>query len=87
MKRKAKPIKNSPHDFRLLLPENISGIHNPMSGREKALMSTLNPKREMIHAVTVVPTLAPMMTLIDWVSVRSPALTKLTTITVVALDD
>ena len=41
----------------------------------------------MIHAVTVVPTLAPMMTLIDWVSVRSPALTKLTTITVVALDD
>ena len=34
MNRKAKPIKNSPQDFRLLLPENISGMHKAMMGRE-----------------------------------------------------
>ena len=42
---------------------------------------------EIIHAVTVVPMLAPMMTPMDCASVISPAFTKLTTITVVALDD
>ena len=31
--------------------------------------------------------LAPMITVMDWASERSPALTKLTTITVVALED
>ena len=41
----------------------------------------------MIHAVTVVPILAPIITPIDWESVRSPAFTKLTTITVVAEED
>ena len=53
----------------------------------KAAMFTLNPTAEMIHAVTVVPMLAPIMTPMDWASVISPAFTKLTTITVVALDD
>ena len=41
----------------------------------------------MIQAVTVVPMLAPMITPIDWVNVNNPALTKLTTITVVADED
>ena len=50
-------------------------------------MSTLNPNAEMIHAVTVVPILAPMITPIDCDKVSSPALTKLTTITVVAEED
>ena len=57
------------------------------SGMEKAAMLTLKPTAEMIHAVTVVPMLAPMMTPIDCANVIKPAFTKLTTITVVALDD
>ena len=42
------------------------------------------PARLSSHAVTVVPTLAPMMTLMACRSVISPELTKPTTITVVA---
>lgn len=50
-------------------------------------MSTLNPRAEINHAVTVVPILAPIMTPMDWVRVSRPAFTKLTTMTVVADDD
>ena len=52
-----------------------------------AEISTLNPRAEMIQAVTVVPMFAPIMTPMDWDSVRRPALTKLTTMTVVAEED
>ena len=41
----------------------------------------------MIHAVSVVPMLAPMMTLMAWPSVNRPADTNETVITVVADDD
>ena len=41
----------------------------------------------MIQAVTVVPMLAPIITLMDSASVSNPAFTKLTTITVVAEED
>ena len=41
----------------------------------------------MIHAVSVVPMLAPMMTEMAWASVSSPAETNETVITVVADDD
>jgi len=41
----------------------------------------------MIHAVSVVPMLAPMITEIDCAKVRSPALTNDTVITVVADED
>ena len=78
---------NSPMDLRLLLPEKMSGRAMAKSGRAKAAISTLNPKIEMIQAVTVVPILAPIMTLIDSASVSNPAFTKLTTITVVAEED
>lgn len=47
----------------------------------------MKPKREMIQAVKVVPILAPIITLIACLRVRSPAFTKPTTITVVALED
>ena len=50
-------------------------------------MSALNPSHETSHAVTVVPMLAPMITLIACARVSRPAFTKLTTITVVADDD
>ena len=42
------------------------------------------PARLRNHAVTVVPTFAPMMTLMAWRSVISPEFTKPTTMTVVA---
>ena len=86
MKRKEKPKMNSPTDLRLLLPEKMSGRAIARRGRANAAISTLNPKIEIIQAVTVVPILAPMMTLIDSARVSNPAFTKLTTITVVVED-
>ena len=50
-------------------------------------MSALKPNHATIHAVTVVPIFAPMITPIACVSVSNPAFTKLTTITVVADED
>ena len=50
-------------------------------------MENENPKKETIHAVTVVPIFAPKITPMAWVRVRISALTKLTTMTVVAPDD
>ena len=57
------------------------------SGMAKVDISILKPKRVMTQAVTVVPILAPIMTDIACPSSSSPALTKLTTISVVALED
>ena len=45
------------------------------------------PVRLSIHAVTVVPMFAPIITLIAWRRVIMPEFTKPTTITVVAEDD
>ena len=45
------------------------------------------PLRLRIQAVTVVPTFAPMMTLMACPRVSSPELTKPTTMTVVAEED
>ena len=42
---------------------------------------------DIIHAVKVVPMLAPMIMDIAWARVRSPALTNDTVITVVAVED
>ena len=58
----------------------------PNRGKAKAAMFTLKPIAEITHAVTVVPMLAPMITPILCAKVIKPALTKLTTITVVALE-
>ena len=56
------------------------------AGKTKSMRLTENP-RLMIHAVSVVPMLAPMMTEMAWASVNSPAFTNETVITVVADDD
>ena len=56
------------------------------AGHTKSVMLNEKPA-DMIHAVSVVPMLAPMMTEMAWTSVSSPAFTKLTVITVVAVDD
>lgn len=87
MKRKANPMMNSPMDLRLPFEENMNGIATAINGTAMDAMLTLNPRSEMIHAVAVVPMLAPMMTDMACVNPRSPALTKLTTITVVAEED
>ena len=78
---------NSPMLLRLESPLKKRGMPIATRGRANAAMLTLNPTIEIIHAVTVVPTFAPIMTPIDCDNVIKPALTKLTTITVVALDD
>ena len=82
--RRPKPMMSSPQLLRERFLENNRGRHRPMSGREISDMLTLKPKTEMSQAVIVVPTLAPMMTPMDSIRFSNPALTKLTTMTVVA---
>ena len=53
--KKEKPKMNSPMDLRLLLPENSKGTPTANKGNDMAAISTLKPKAEIIHAVTVVP--------------------------------
>ncbi len=74
-------------DLRLLFVEKINGMEIAINGTEKAAILTLKPKSEITHAVTVVPILAPIITVIDCNKVSNPAFTKLTTITVVADED
>ena len=57
------------------------------SGKTMALIWKLKPKSAIIHAVTVVPMLAPIMTEMACDNVNRPAFTKLTVNTVVAVDD
>ena len=56
------------------------------AGYDRLLTSNDIPA-DIIHAVSVVPMLAPMMTEMAWASVSSPALTNETVMTVVAVDD
>lgn len=83
----ADPIINSPHDRRMLFFEKNNGKLIPIRGKDRKLRLTLNPNRDIIQAVTVVPIFAPMITPTAAINDSSPALTKLTTITVVAEDD
>ena len=59
----------------------------PKSGIARVEILKLNPKKATIHAVMVVPMLAPKIIPTDWVRLRRPAFTKETTITVVAPED
>ena len=82
----ANPIMNWPIFFIDAFFEEC--ITNPKAiiGTAKSAMFTENP-RDVIHAVRVVPILAPMITPIAFPRVRSPAFTKLTTMMVVADED
>jgi len=87
-KRIPNPIIHSPKSFALGLgAKSTKAMPRPARGTAPEVMLNLNPKIEMIQAVIVVPTLAPRMIPADSVRVRSPAFTKLTTITVVAEGD
>jgi hypothetical protein len=59
----------------------------PTAGRAREEISILNPTRDTIQAVVVVPILAPMITPIAWVKERRPAFTKETSITDTAEED
>ena len=84
MNNRPNPIINSPQFFLERLLENSKGRHKPIMGKDISAMLTLNPRIEINQAVTVVPTFAPMITPMDSTRLKSPAFTKLTTITVVA---
>ena len=86
---RAKPIRNSPrllYFFLLALmstkAKNISGI-----AMVPRLKEDPPKERAKIHAVTVVPMFAPMITATAVASDSRPAFTKLTSIRVVAVDD
>ncbi len=83
MKRTPKPIIASPHLEIFCFLTNMR-INTPASRITGAAFSSLKETRS---AVTVVPTLAPRMTPAACVSVISPELTKLTTMTVHAEED
>ena len=78
------PKRKSPMSFRLL--EYISVIPIKKAGQTKSVMLNEKPA-DIIHAVSVVPMFAPIITEIAWSNVSNPAFTKLTVITVVAVDD
>ena len=82
-----KPTISSPIFLRWSFLELEKRKPNNISGTARIEMSALKPSHETIHAVTVVPMLAPMITPIACARVKRPALTKLTTITVVADED
>ncbi len=84
--RRAKPIRNSPRFLYFLMlmhmkAKNISGM--AIIPRLQLLPPKLRAK---IHAVTVVPMLAPIITAMALPRARRPAFTKLTIISVVAVE-
>ena len=89
----AKPSSTVPVSFFLLSLQNMkkmiptsasTGVKEVGFRSRTHMLSPLMPPRLSSHAVTVVPTLAPMMTLMACRRVMRPELTKPTTITVVA---
>lgn len=84
-----RPIINSPRALNLLFCEkiNTSASAPKNNGKLNTFALSPNPKRVIIHAVMVVPMFAPIITDIAPVRDSNPALTKLTTITVVAEED
>ena len=82
----ANPIMNCPMFLSDDFFEECITKPKAIIGTAKSAMFTENPN-EVIHAVRVVPIFAPMMTPMALPKVRSPALTKLTTMMVVAEED
>ena len=82
-----KPIKAWPMFLFRLRFVSVRKKPAPKIGSANEEILKLKPKIETIQAVIVVPMLAPKITPIDCCKVKRPALTKVTTITVVAPDD
>ena len=91
----AKPSRMRPVSFFLPLPVRYrmmpitasTGVNDDGFSSCRNRLSPLMPDSDSSHAVTVVPMFAPMITGIDCRRLRSPELTKPTTMTVVADDD
>jgi len=86
-KSNPKPTSISPKSLRFFIFDKIKGRPTPTMGRAMAVILNLKPITETIQVVTVVPILAPIITPIACTSESKEALTKLTTMTVVAEDD
>lgn len=87
-KRMANPKIASPYKRIFSLDRNIKGKAKANIGRLNSEIENLPiPNTATIHAVTVVPRFAPIITPTDCSKVIRPALTKLTIITVVAEED
>ena len=88
-KSRAKPIRNSPPFlYELFFIEYIRKAKNISGTAMAPRLKEPSPKeRAKIQAVTVVPMLAPMITPMAFTSDRRPAFTKLTSISVVAVED
>ena len=84
--KRPKPIRNSPRLANFLMLMHMKAMN--MSGMAMVAMLQLPPPklRAKIHAVTVVPMLAPMMTAMALPRASRPALTKLTISRVVAVE-
>ena len=82
--RMPNPKRTSARSRFLLRLLNISGAAMAMEVRARMVMSIEKPRRATSQPVKVVPMLAPRMTPMAWTSSIKPALTKLTTMTVVA---
>ena len=87
MKSNANPMKQSAKLWIVRRLKYLRMKPKPKRGIAAAEMENENPKRETIHAVTVVPMFAPKITPMACVSVKISAFTKLTTMTVVAPED
>ena len=85
--KRLKPTISSPMFLRWFFFELEKRKPNSINGMARIEISALKPKNATIQAVMVVPILAPIITPMACTKVRSPALTKLTTITVVADED
>ena len=81
--RNATPKRKSPITRRFFM--YIKMMPMKKAGYTKSVMLNENP-RLIIHAVTVVPMLAPIITEMAWIRVNSPALTNETVISVVAVE-
>ena len=86
-KRRPNPRRTSPNTLRfcpfIIVRMNPAAI----SGYVTYFISMRKPNRAIIQVVKDAPMFAPIMTRMAWLSASTPALTKLTTITVAALDD
>src|SRR5690625_7309605 len=87
MKRNANPRMAFPQPLTFEERAKRSGKPIAMMMRVYGAMLTLNPNVSTIHAVSVVPMLAPSSTLAACCRVRMPALTNETAMTVVTEDD
>ena len=85
--RRQKPTISSPIFLRWFFFEFEKRKPKSIKGTARMEMSALKPSQDTIHAVTVVPMLAPIITPMACAKVSRPAFTKLTTITVVADED